>query len=510
LEDLEYLFALLLAAVLLVRAADLVHLPYPIVLVLGGLAIAFVPGLPDLRLEPDAILLVFLPPLLQSAGWYASPRELKAESRALGVLALVLVLATMAAVAVVAHALVDGLPWAAAFVLGAVVAPTDAVAAVATFSRVAVPDRVSRLVQGESLINDATGLTAFKVAVTAAVTGTFAPGHALLDFLWAALGGAAVGLAVGRAAISLLRRVDDVSVVVVITVLVPYAAFIGAERIDASGVLACVACGVFTGWHQNEFFDADTRLTAIAFWGIFVFALETLLFVILGVQFDTVLHELEGRSVVAMIGAGIAVSAAVIAVRALFALLPLSDELTRRERIVVGWCGMRGAISLGAALGAPLAMPGRPEVIILTYAVILVTLVGQGLTLPAVIRALKLESVREWSLDEAIARLEASQAALDRLDEIEAEGEADEEQLRRMREIYRSRFRACMAVVGGERREEALDEARERRGRLSALRRDIIDTERSTLLRLRNEGRIGLDAVRDIERDLDLDEARLN
>jgi CPA1 family monovalent cation:H+ antiporter len=219
--------------------------------------------------------------------------------------------------------------------------------------------------------------------------------------------------------------------------------------------------------------------------------------------------QLEGQSAAELIGAGLAVSVAVIAVRAVFALLPLSDELTRRERIVVGWCGMRGAVSLGAALGAPLAMPGRPEVIVLTYAVILVTLVGQGLTLPWVIRALKLEAEGEWSLEEAIARLEASQAALDRLDEVEAEGDADSEQLRRLRELYRARFRTCMAIVGGERGGAALDEARERRGKLTALRRDVIDTERSTLLRLRDEGRVSQDIVRHVERDLDLDEARL-
>jgi monovalent cation/hydrogen antiporter len=508
LGDLEYLFALLLAAVLLVRAADIVHLPYPIVLVLGGLVIALIPGAPHLELEPDAILLVFLPPLLMSAGWYANPRELKAESRALGGLALVLVLVTMTAVAVVAHALVDGLPWAAAFVLGAVVAPTDAVAAVATFSRVVVPERVSRLVQGESLINDATGLTAFKVAVTAAVTGAFSPGHALLDFVWAAAGGAAVGLIVARIGIEFLRKLDDVSVIVVITVLVAYASYIVAERIDASGVLACVCCGIYTGWRQADYFDADSRLTATAFWKIFVFGLETLLFVLLGVQFDTVVDQIEGKSAAELIVAGLAVSLAVIAARAAFALLPLAD-LSRRERFVVGWCGMRGAISLGAALGAPLAMPGRPEVIVLTYAVILVTLVGQGLTLPWVIRALKLEGEREWSLEEAIARLETAQAALDRLDEVEAEGEADEEQLRRLRELYRRRFQTCMAIVGGDRGREVLDEVQARRERLTVLRRDVMDTERSTLLRLRDEGRVSQDTVRNVERDLDLDEARL-
>jgi Na+/H+ antiporter len=508
LGHLEYLFALLLAAVLLVRAADLVHVPYPIVLVLAGLGVALVPGLPDLELDPDVILLVFLPPLLMSAGWYSSPRELRAESRALGGLALVLVLGTMAAVALTAHALVDGLPWAAAFVLGAVVAPTDAVAAVATFSRVRVPDRVSRLVQGESLINDATGLTAFKVAVVAATTGTFAIEHALLDFLEAAAGGIVVGLVVTWLGIAVIRKLQDVPVIVVITVLTAYAAYIAGEELDVSGVLAVVTCGIYTGWHQSDFLNADSRLSATAFWRTFTFALETLLFILLGVQFRTVLDAIEGRSWTELVVAGLGVSAVVIAVRGAFALLRLSSSLSRRERIVVGWCGMRGAISLGAALGAPLAMPGRPEVIVLTYAVILVTLVGQGLTLPIVIRALKLPFDREWSPDEAIARLEAAQSALDRLDELESEGRADEDQLRRLRELYRARFQQCMAVLGGE-REKALDEARERRGRFGDLRRDVIDTERTALLRLRDEGRVSQDVVRNIERDLDLDEARL-
>ena len=185
--DLEYLFALLLAAVLLVRLADPARVPYPIVLVLGGLALAFVPGLPTLELDPEVTLLVFLPPLLQSAGWYSSPRELLAERASLAGLGIVLVLVTMVAVAVVAHTLVHELPWQAAFVLGAAVAPTDAPAAVATFARLHVPERVRLLVQGESMVNDATGLTLLRVA---SATGSFALGAAVLDFLGAAVGGA--------------------------------------------------------------------------------------------------------------------------------------------------------------------------------------------------------------------------------------------------------------------------------------------------------------------------------
>src|SRR3954470_4473968 len=195
--DLETLFALLFAAVLLVRAADHVGIPYPIVLVLGGLGISFIPGLAPIELDAHVVLLVFVPPLLLSAGWYSSPRELRAESRALALLALALVLVTTVVIAVAAHELVAGFSWPAAFMLGAVVAPTDAVAAVATFTSVHVPERVRLLVQGESLINDATGLTAFKVAVTAATAGTFSSLTAGRDFVLAAVGGSAIGIAVG-------------------------------------------------------------------------------------------------------------------------------------------------------------------------------------------------------------------------------------------------------------------------------------------------------------------------
>src|SRR4051812_35740712 len=217
--DLELLFALLFGAALLVRIADHVGVPYPIVLVLGGLGLAFVPGIPPVDMDPHVVLLVFVPPLLLSAGWYSSPRELKAESRALGLLALALVLVTASAVAVGAHALVDDLTWPAAFMLGAVIAPTDAVAAVATFSSVHVPERVRLLVQGESLINDATGLTGFRVAVDAARVGTFSLGAALLDFGIAAVGGAVIGFAVAWVMLRAIRRQPDVTVSVLLTLL---------------------------------------------------------------------------------------------------------------------------------------------------------------------------------------------------------------------------------------------------------------------------------------------------
>jgi CPA1 family monovalent cation:H+ antiporter len=504
--DLETLFALLFAAVLLVRAADHVGVPYPIVLVLGGLGISFIPGIDPIELDAHIVLLVFIPPLLLSAGWYSSPRELRAESRALGLLALALVLVTTAVVAVAAHELVAELTWPAAFMLGAVVAPTDAVAAVATFSSVRVPERVKLLVQGESLINDATGLTAFKVAVGAAGVEGFRAGMALEEFVLAAAGGTLVGVAISWVLLRLIRRQPDVTISVFLTLVAAYGSYIAAEQVHASGILAAAVAGLYSGWHQSEFFDADTRLTASAFWKIMVFGLEALLFILLGLQLDSVVDEVGDGTAGTLLATGVMLAALIIAVRVVFALLPLAPGLALKERVVVGWCGMRGAISLAAALSIEQAIEGRAQVIFLTFVVILVTLVGQGLTLPPLIRALRLPDEREWSPEEAIARLEAAQSALDRLDELEDEQRIAEEPLRRLRDLYRARFRQCMAVIGGEKPPDA---SAEQRMRFGEVRRDLIQTERSAVLVLRNQGKVSQEVQRLIERDLDLEEARL-
>ena len=248
------------------------------------------PGIEPIELDAHVVLLVFVPPLLLSAGWYSSPRELRAESRALGLLALALVLVTMSVIAVAAHELVAALTWPAAFMLGAVVAPTDAVAAVATFATVRVPERVKLLVQGESLINDATGLTAFSVALVAADKG-FSLDGALLEFVLKAVGGTAVGIAVAWVILRAIRRQPDVTVSVLLTVFAAYGSYVAAEEIHASGILAAAVCGLYSGWHQSEYFDADTRLTASAFWKIMVFGLEALLFILLGLQLKSVADE---------------------------------------------------------------------------------------------------------------------------------------------------------------------------------------------------------------------------
>jgi Na+/H+ antiporter len=518
-SDIEFLIAVLFAAVVLVRLAELVSIPYPIVLVVGGVAIGFVPGLPQIRLAPESIFLIFLPPLLHASGFAASPQELRAAAAQLVSLTFALVLVTMCAVAVVSHAVIGGLSWPAAFVLGAIIAPTDAVAAAATFSRLGVPERVSLAVEAEAMLNDGVALVAYRVAVAAAAAGTFHLASAAVDFLWSAAGGVAVGLAVGSVGERMQRRLTDVPLAIFLSVLFAYGAYIGAEQLGVSGVLATVTAGVWFGWHAHEMLDADTRLSAVAFWQVLVFGLNVTLFVLLGLQFEGVYNSVRS-SAGALLADVAVISGVVIVVRlAWVAIAPLVARIVPvagradpgenwRERVIVGWSGMRGAISLAAALALSESILQRDVIIFITVGVIAVTLIGQGLTLAPLMRLLGVERERDWSPDEAIARLEAAQAALDRLDELERDGAITPERLRRMRELYRSRFRRCMAVIGGD-AEEARAAAREPIERYSELRRDLIGVERDALLGLRNEGRLKPDVWREIQRDLDLEEARL-
>jgi monovalent cation/hydrogen antiporter len=523
-NDIEILIALVAAAALLVRFADVVSIPYPIVLVIGGIGIGLLPGGPELDLDPDVFFLIFLPPLLQSAGYYASPRELRAEGAPLGGLLLALPLATMAAVAIVAQAAIPGIGWAEALVLGAIVAPTDPVAAIATFDRIGVTQRVRLLVETESMLNDASALVAYRVALAAVVTGSFSAGEAAVDLLVAVAGGIAIGLAIGWAAVRILRHLDDPPLAILMSVLTAYVGFALAEEIEASGVLAVVATGLYLGWHSHEI-DADLRLNAQAFWSALVFALNTILFILLGLQFPDVLERIgEQLSAGEIVGYGLLVSAVVIGLRIAWQFLPealgrvlpaagaISTGTDWRERVLVGWSGMRGAVSLALALALPLQLDSGPFaerdlIIYLTVAVILCTLVLQGLTLPALIRRLGLGSEGLWAPDEAIARLAGAQAALDRLEELEAGGDpVSETAIKRLRELYQARFARCVASLSGEGGEVPIENPLEG---YRHLRADLIANERATLIGLRQEGQLKAEVFRRIQRDLDLDEARL-
>jgi CPA1 family monovalent cation:H+ antiporter len=509
-NNVESVFVLILAAALLVRLADFGNIPAPIVLVLGGLATAFLPGLPGVELDPDTIFLVFLPPLVYAAGWRTSPLELRAVMRPLALLAVALVFLAAAAVAVVAHALAPGMGWAEAAILGAVLAPTDAVAATSIFRRLGAPERVRLLVEGESMINDGTALVLYRIAVGVATGGAFSLGGAALEYAGVSLGGVAVGFAVGVLSDLIVRRQSDAGLSIVLTVLTAYGAYIGAEELHVSGILAAVVAGLYGGFRSHRSLDADIRLSAVAFWNVLVFGLEITLFVLLGLQLPDIVETLNESSsgVSELLWPVAAIAAASTLVRLAFVFAMRSDAGdTAGERFAVGWSGMRGAVSLAAALAVPLSVSARPQIIFLTFALILVTLVGQGLSLPFIVRALRLEEPRRWSDEEAVARMEAAQSALDRIDEMEDEERAGESQLKRLRDLYRARFRMCQAVLGGEDPEVA---AREQRiAGYGELRRELIGIEREELLGLRRAGRLRNETMRQIERDLDLEEARI-
>jgi monovalent cation/hydrogen antiporter len=301
-----------------------------------------------------------------------------------------------------------------------------------------------------------------------------------------------------------LRRQSDVSLSIFVTVITAYSSYIVAEELlHVSGVLAAVSSGIYSGWNAHSAMDAGSRLSGVAFWQVMTFSLEAILFVLLGLQVPIVADELDVGELVFQ---AVAVALTVVAVRMAWALMPGGGFGEGwRERLAVGWSGMRGAISLAAALSVPAAVEEQPEILLLTFGVIFVTLLGQGLTLPPLLKLLALPSDNPFSPDEALARLEAAQAALDRLDELEEEGAA-EEPLRRLRELYRRRFAVCVAALGGA---AVPEDGRRELQEYGAMRRELIAVERAALLGLRNDGRVSHDVVRSVERDLDLEEARI-
>jgi CPA1 family monovalent cation:H+ antiporter len=288
---------LLVAVAFLAFVARKVHVPYPIVLVLGGLAIALVPGLPRVQLAQDTVFLIFLPPLIYGAGWFTSLRDFRANLRSIGLLAIGLVLFTVVCVAVLMHMLQPQLPWAVDFALGAIVAPTDAVAATAIFQRLGAPRRIVTVLEGESLLNDASGLIALSFAVAAIGTGTFSAVDAGRQFVVSGVGGVAIGLAIAWLFNQVQRRIEDPPIEITLSVLVPYAIYLASQQLGLSGVVAVAVAGIYAGWRSPETYSATTRIQALAVWGVLVFALNGLVFVLIGLQLPTVLDGLVDGSV---------------------------------------------------------------------------------------------------------------------------------------------------------------------------------------------------------------------
>jgi monovalent cation/hydrogen antiporter len=519
LHDIEpLLLALMVAVAGLSVLARLVRVPYPILLVLGGLVLGFLPGMPEVELPPELVLVAFLPPLLYWAGFFSSPRDLWADARLISLAAVGLVLATMAAVAVAANAAVDGLGWPAAFALGAIVSPTDPLAATAIGRRLGVPRRLITVLEGESLVNDASALVAYKLAVAAAVSGTFVAWQAGLSFVIGAAGGVAIGLGVGWLIAELRRRLDDPVVEIVISVVSGYAAYLPAELLDVSGVLAAVTTGLYVGWRAPQLASASTRLLGFSFWEVLVYLANAILFILVGLQLHPILGGLGGTAVAILVGQAVLVSAVVIAVRLgwVFSvpyLVRLIDRrqaqiarrIGARERLVLGWSGMRGAVSLAAALALPRDFPMRNLILFLTFAVILATLVLQGLTLPTLIRRLHFQDDGAEQREELRARLAATHAALDRLDELAVEDWTREDTVQRLHNLYEFRRRRLKERAGI----WEDDGAEDRSLAYQRLVRELLQAQRRAIVVLRNQGQISNDVMHRIERELDLEDTRL-
>jgi CPA1 family monovalent cation:H+ antiporter len=521
----ELLVLMVLGAVLvLIVLADRLDLPYPILLVLGGLGIGFAPGVPDFRLNPDVVLLIVLPPLLYSAAFFSSLRELRTNLRSISLLAVGVVLATMVAVAVVAHALIPGMPWEAAFVLGAIVSPTDPVAASAIFQRLSVPRRVVTVVEGESLINDATALVAYRVAVAAVVSGSFSLLEAGGRFLLNVAVGAAIGLAVGWLVARLRRSIENPPVEMAISISTAYFAYLPAQALGVSGVIAAATVGVYLGWLAPQLISPSTRLQVFGVWEVTVFFLNSFLFVVIGLQLPSILDSLSGRSAGELALYAAAVSGAVILTRIVcgpfVAFLPryLFPRIRDRDPyppwqqvVLVAWSGMRGAVSLAAALALPLTtdsgapFPERDLIVFLTFSVIFATLLLQGLSLPFLIKWLDVHDDAEVHA-ESKARLKAAKAALQRLDELRDEDWTRDETVDRMRGMYEyrtRRFRARFDGGGDGEDYEARSEAYQR------AMREVLQAQRDAIVAMRDAGTISSETMHRIERDLDLEDSRL-
>jgi monovalent cation/hydrogen antiporter len=521
----EVLLGLMVAVAALTAVARTVGIPYPIFLVVGGLVLGFVPGAPDLELDPDLVLVLFLPPLLYSAAFFSNLRDLKADLRAISFLAIGLVVLTACVVAVVAHTLIDGLPWAAAFTLGAIVAPTDPLAATEIVRRLGAPRRMTTVIEGESLINDGTALTVYRFAVAAAVGGSFSLFDATLEFLLDASGGIAVGLAVGWVISEIRSRLDDPPVEITISLATGYAAYLPAEELGLSGVLAAVAAGIVLGWRAPDIASARMRIQGFAVWETLVFLLNAILFILIGLQFQVVLDGLRERSAADLALWAVAICAAVVGARLLYGnTIPyLIRAIDRREsqrarrvgwrgRLVVAWGGMRGGVSMAAALALPLEtnagdpFPARDLIIFLAYTVIVFTIVVQGLTLPALIRRLGLADEEDGEREEELAaRLAAAEAALERLEELGGEDWTVEETMERVRGLYEYRMRRFSAQRDGDGTEAIED----RSVAYQKVVRELLEAQRRALVQLRKEGAINDETMRRIQRELDLEEQRL-
>jgi monovalent cation/hydrogen antiporter len=519
----DLVVCLLIVLVVLVNVAQRLKVSQPIVLVIGGLVLALFPRLPVVKLEPDIVFLVFLPPLLYWDALNSSWRDFRENWRPISLLAIGLVFTTTMAVMVVAHSLL-GFVWGPAFVLGAVLGPTDTVAAAAILERFNLPRHLLAVLRGESLLNDALALVMYETAVRVAQTRTYVWGSVSLGFCLAAAGGIVVGLVIGWLMHRLQRRASDPLAGNTIPLLTGFAAYLPADALHVSGVLAVVTAGLYPSWKDPSTMSARTRLQSRAAWEVITFLLNGLLFILIGLQLRTIVESLSAGSLRSIIRGCVLVSGTVILVRILWVFIStyVPRAFSRRLRlrdpyppwqqpVLISWVGIRGGISLAAALAIPSSLAdgspfrGRNEILILTFAVILATLVLQGLSLPGLLRRLNFGDRGAERAEEHRAREAITLVAIRYLASA-AKGDAIQKRaVKQLEEEYRHRaegFEVTRKVFPDNPEAHYMT-------RLLSLERELIGMQRSTLINLRDHGSISDDVLRRFQVLLDLEESRL-
>ncbi|URN07111.1 Na+/H+ antiporter [Actinomadura madurae] len=514
-ESLFIVGLVIMAVLLLSRGlSSRLGIPDAILLVVLGAAAAFLPGIPEVELPPELVLLGFLPPLVYHAAFFSSPREAKADAVPITTLAIGLTTVTTFAVAAVLRWVLPDLGWAAAIALGAAVAPTDPVAAISIMKRLNAPTRIATIVEGENLINDAVALTAFVLAVEA-LTTPFGVGHGIARLAEVIAGGVAYGLAVGFIASRLRRRIRDPASQIIVSLLTPYLAFVPADELGFSGVLATVCAGFYLGTRGEGMLQPASRLPGHLFWQVLVFLLESALFVLLGLEMRLIARELTGSAWSPAILGAAAVTVVIVALRLAWTqfVFPLSrylpgrhvafDHLHWRERLAIGWSGMRGAISLAIVLSLPVSAPGLPperrgERFFVTGAVVFITLLGCATTLPGLLRRLGMAESDRVRIEYQEARKTVVEAALARLDELIENGEVDDRTGRTFHQLYED----LLDQIRTESDEDPDVEVTDSFG----LRRELVRTQRERLRRLYAKGKISAEVLRAVDRWLDLED----
>jgi CPA1 family monovalent cation:H+ antiporter len=517
--------ALLFAVSVLASLGTALHIAQPLMLVLGGLVIALIPGLPFVQLAPDLVFLIFLPPLLYEAAWFTSWREFWRWKRSISMLALGLVLFTSVIVAVVTASVIPGFTLAIGFLLGGIVSPPDAVAATSVLKGLRIPKRATTILEGESLVNDASSLIVFRFALAAVVTGHFSAAEAVQQFFIAAGGGALLGVALAVAIYRLHRALPTTpSVDTALTLITPYVMYIAAEELHLSGVMSVVSGGLFLSYRSHSFLDYRSRIQALGAWSTLGFMLNGLVFILIGLELPVIRDVLAAAEFSRAIGYGIGVAALIILIRFVWmypaAHIPrlLFPSIARdepnpgwRAPTVMAWAGMRGVVSLAAVLSIPETLPGgepfpqRGELLVITFVVILVTLVGQGLTLPWLVRTLGVADVDQRVAEEEqdlALRVHLAGVVLAHLDSHPENGAVHV--TRAQAQYTRITERAAVAL------EEVRSTAHVRHSAGRALHRSLIGVKRQALLSVRDHGRYDDEVLRRAEHTLDLEESRLN